>query len=62
MTSRIPRDSRLHLVRTPSPKAERRTEAERGRPRSPLGAPGAVTQRRSRRPAPPPPEGTPAPA
>ncbi|WP_263972740.1 hypothetical protein [Streptomyces aureocirculatus] len=62
MTSRIPRDSRLHLVRTPSSKAERRPEAERGRSRSPLGAPGAVTQRRSRRPAPPPPEGTPAPA
>ncbi|WP_405654542.1 hypothetical protein [Streptomyces sp. RK9] len=62
MTSRIPRDSRLHLVRTPSPRAERRAEAERGRARGPLGAPGAVTQRRSRRPAPPPPEGTPAPA
>ncbi|MEI5099846.1 hypothetical protein RB200_16340 [Streptomyces sp. PmtG] len=62
MTSRIPRDSRLHLVRTPSPRAERRAEAERGPARGPLGAPGAVTQRRSRRPAPPPPEGTPAPA
>ncbi|WJV49595.1 hypothetical protein [Streptomyces flavofungini] len=62
MTSRIPRDSRLHLVRTPSPRAERRAEAERGRARGSLGAPGAVTQRRSRRPAPPPPEGTPAPA
>ncbi|WP_078869156.1 hypothetical protein [Streptomyces sp. NRRL B-1347] len=62
MTSRIPRDSRLHLVRTPSPRAERRAEAERGQGRGPLGGPGAVTQRRARRPAPPPPEGTPAPA
>ncbi|MFD9907391.1 hypothetical protein [Streptomyces sp. NPDC059063] len=61
MTSRNPRDSRLHLVRTPSPRAERRAEAERGRTRGPLRAPGAVTKGRSRRPAPPPPEGTPAP-
>ncbi|MFI8933104.1 hypothetical protein ACIG3E_36240 [Streptomyces sp. NPDC053474] len=62
MTSRTPRDSRLHLVRTPSPRAERRAEAERGHGRGPLGGPGAVTQRRARRPAPVPPEGTPAPA
>ncbi|MGA4842769.1 hypothetical protein [Streptomyces sp. G45] len=62
MTSRNPRDSRLHLVRTPSPRAERRTEAERGRTRGPLRAPGAIGKARARRPAPPPPEGTPAPA
>ncbi|MFD1659747.1 hypothetical protein ACFSL4_16485 [Streptomyces caeni] len=46
MTSRNPRDSRLRLVR-PRPLAD---------------APRAVTQRRSRRPAPRPPEGTPPPA
>ncbi|WP_189943912.1 hypothetical protein [Streptomyces aurantiogriseus] len=46
MTSRIPRDSRLRLVR----------------PRPLAGAPSAVNQRRTRRPAPRPPEGTPAPA
>ncbi|MFI1167814.1 hypothetical protein ACH4UM_30520 [Streptomyces sp. NPDC020801] len=46
MTSRIPRDSRLRLVR----------------PRPLAAAPRAVNQRRSRRPAPRPPEGTPAPA
>ncbi|MFE9775897.1 hypothetical protein ACFYOV_30400 [Streptomyces sp. NPDC005931] len=45
MTSRIPRDSRLRLVR----------------PRPLAASPGAVNQRRSRRPAPRPPEGTPAP-
>ncbi|MGV9250178.1 hypothetical protein [Streptomyces sp. NPDC003697] len=44
MTSRIPRDSRLRLVR----------------PRPLAAAPRAVNQRRSRRPAPRPPEGTPA--
>ncbi|MEV6958324.1 hypothetical protein AB0M97_03780 [Streptomyces sp. NPDC051207] len=44
MTSRIPRDSRLRLVR----------------PRSLAAAPRAVNQRPSRRPAPRPPEGTPA--
>ncbi|MER5254595.1 MULTISPECIES: hypothetical protein [unclassified Streptomyces] len=60
MTSRIPRDSRLRLVRAQSPRAERRAGAERGTAR-PLTAPGAVTQARSRRPAPRPPEGTPAP-
>ncbi|MEU6808596.1 hypothetical protein ABZ920_06235 [Streptomyces sp. NPDC046831] len=46
MTSRIPRDSRLRLVR----------------PRPLAAAPRAVNQRHSRRPAPRPPEGTPAPA
>ncbi|MEU7055475.1 hypothetical protein [Streptomyces sp. NPDC046197] len=46
MTSRIPRDSRLRLVR----------------PRPLAAAPRAVNQRRSPRPAPRPPEGTPAPA
>ncbi|MET9382311.1 hypothetical protein ABZY09_14825 [Streptomyces sp. NPDC002928] len=46
MTSRIPRDSRLRLVR----------------PRPLAAAPRAVNQQRSRRPAPRPPEGTPAPA
>ncbi|WP_327666784.1 MULTISPECIES: hypothetical protein [unclassified Streptomyces] len=46
MTSRIPRDSRLRLVR----------------PRPLAAAPSAVNQRRSRRAAPRPPEGTPAPA
>ncbi|MER5375081.1 MULTISPECIES: hypothetical protein [unclassified Streptomyces] len=46
MTSRIPRDSRLRLVR----------------PRPLAAAPSAVNQRRTRRPAPRPPEGTPAPA
>ncbi len=46
VTSRIPRDSRLRLVRS-------RPLATGSR---------AVTERRSRRPAPPPPEGTPAPA
>ncbi|MFI6409480.1 hypothetical protein [Streptomyces sp. NPDC050548] len=46
MTSRIPRDSRLRLVR----------------PRPLAAAPRAMNQRRSRRPAPRPPEGTPAPA
>ncbi|WP_416485156.1 hypothetical protein [Streptomyces sp. CL12] len=46
MTSRIPRDSRLRLVR----------------PRPLAAAPAAVNQRRPRRPAPRPPEGTPAPA
>ncbi|MDF3302194.1 hypothetical protein [Streptomyces tropicalis] len=46
MTSRIPRDSRLRLVR----------------PRPLAAAPRAVNQRRTRRPAPRPPEGTPAPA
>ncbi|MER5444063.1 hypothetical protein ABT052_19185 [Streptomyces sp. NPDC002766] len=46
MTSRIPRDSRLRLVR----------------PRPLAAAPTAVNQRRPRRPAPRPPEGTPAPA
>ncbi|MFD7710087.1 hypothetical protein [Streptomyces sp. NPDC059786] len=46
MTSRTPRDSRLRLVR----------------PRPLAAAPRAVTQRRSRRPAPRPPEGTPAPS
>ncbi|MEV6616915.1 hypothetical protein AB0N31_24305 [Streptomyces sp. NPDC051051] len=46
MTSRIPRDSRLRLVR----------------PRPLAAAPSAVNQRRQRRPAPRPPEGTPAPA
>ncbi|MCX4761030.1 hypothetical protein OG562_08620 [Streptomyces sp. NBC_01275] len=46
MTSRIPRDSRLRLVR----------------PRPLAAAPSAVNERRSRRPAPRPPEGTPAPA
>ncbi|MGW6736689.1 hypothetical protein [Streptomyces sp. NPDC055013] len=44
MTSRIPRDSRLRLVR----------------PRPLAAAPRAVNQRRPRRPAPRPPEGTPA--
>ncbi|WP_210593209.1 hypothetical protein [Streptomyces sp. GESEQ-35] len=44
MTSRIPRDSRLRLVR----------------PRPLAAAPRAMNQRRSRRPAPRPPEGTPA--
>ncbi|MFJ4623570.1 hypothetical protein [Streptomyces sp. NPDC088812] len=44
MTSRIPRDSRLRLVR----------------PRPLAAAPTAVNQRRPRRPAPRPPEGTPA--
>ncbi|MGW4564264.1 hypothetical protein ACWEN3_18225 [Streptomyces sp. NPDC004561] len=46
MTSRIPRDSRLRLVR----------------PRPLAAAPRAVNQRRPRRPSPRPPEGTPAPA
>ncbi|MFD8914019.1 hypothetical protein [Streptomyces sp. NPDC059575] len=46
MTSRIPRDSRLRLVR----------------PRPLAAAPTAVNQRRPRRAAPRPPEGTPAPA
>ncbi|WP_369238617.1 hypothetical protein AB5J56_34645 [Streptomyces sp. R21] len=46
MTSRNPRDSRLRLV-SPRPLA---------------AVPRAVTQRRSRRPAPRPPEGTPAPS
>ncbi|MGV9951734.1 hypothetical protein ACWDU0_07490 [Streptomyces cellulosae] len=46
MTSRIPRDSRLRLVR----------------PRPLAAAPAAIEQRRVRRPAPRPPEGTPAPA
>ncbi|MCH5673057.1 hypothetical protein MKW14_14670 [Streptomyces sp. CME 23] len=46
MTSRIPRDSRLRIVR----------------PRPLAAAPTAVNQRRPRRPAPRPPEGTPAPA
>ncbi|MFF9218492.1 hypothetical protein [Streptomyces viridosporus] len=46
MTSRIPRDSRLRLVR----------------PRPLAAAPRAMNQRRPRRPAPRPPEGTPAPA
>ncbi|MDT0406647.1 hypothetical protein [Streptomyces edwardsiae] len=46
MTSRIPRDSRLRIVR----------------PRPLAAAPTAINQRRSRRPAPRPPEGTPAPA
>ncbi|MGW1893119.1 hypothetical protein ACWCP6_23170 [Streptomyces sp. NPDC002004] len=46
MTSRIPRDSRLRLVR----------------PRPLAAAPRAVTQRPSRRPAPRPPEGTPPPS
>ncbi|MGW0736165.1 hypothetical protein [Streptomyces sp. NPDC002851] len=46
MTSRTPRDSRLRLVR----------------PRTLATAPRAATERRSRRPAPRPPEGTPAPA
>ncbi|MEU3146024.1 MULTISPECIES: hypothetical protein [unclassified Streptomyces] len=46
MTSRIPRDSRLRLVR----------------PRPLAAAPRAMNQQRSRRPAPRPPEGTPAPA
>ncbi|MFI6340010.1 hypothetical protein [Streptomyces sp. NPDC050535] len=45
MTSRNPRDSRLRLVR----------------PRPLAAAPRAVTQRRSQRPAPRPPEGTPPP-
>ncbi|MGN3956576.1 hypothetical protein ACGV4K_15945 [Streptomyces sp. WAC8370] len=44
MTSRIPRDSRLRLVR----------------PRPLAAAPQAINQRRPRRPAPRPPEGTPA--
>ncbi|MFF3891641.1 hypothetical protein ACFYY3_00270 [Streptomyces sp. NPDC001812] len=44
MTSRIPRDSRLRLVR----------------PRPLAAAPRAMNQQRSRRPAPRPPEGTPA--
>ncbi|MGW7072928.1 hypothetical protein ACWGII_32150 [Streptomyces sp. NPDC054855] len=60
MTSRIPRDSRLRLVRAQSPRAERRAGVERGTAR-PLTASGAVTQQRARRPAPRPPEGTPAP-
>ncbi|MEU2900243.1 hypothetical protein AB0O72_18290 [Streptomyces sp. NPDC088106] len=46
MTSRIPRDSRLRLVR----------------PRPLAAAPTAINQQRPRRPAPRPPEGTPAPA
>ncbi|WP_328772575.1 hypothetical protein [Streptomyces sp. NBC_00286] len=46
MTSRIPRDSRLRLVRS----------------RPLAAAPRAMNQRRTRRPAPRPPEGTPAPA
>ncbi|MFF3485994.1 hypothetical protein ACFYXC_22355 [Streptomyces sp. NPDC002701] len=46
MTSRIPRDSRLRLVR----------------PRTLAAAPRAMTQRPARRSAPRPPEGTPAPA
>ncbi|MER5914738.1 hypothetical protein ABT124_30785 [Streptomyces sp. NPDC001982] len=46
MTSRIPRDSRLRLVR----------------PRPLAAAPRAMNQQRSHRPAPRPPEGTPAPA
>ncbi|MGW1022729.1 hypothetical protein ACWD4J_03280 [Streptomyces sp. NPDC002577] len=46
MTSRIPRDSRLRLVR----------------PRTLAAAPRAVSERRPQRPAPRPPEGTPPPA
>ncbi|MCF3121737.1 hypothetical protein IPZ68_18780 [Streptomyces arenae] len=62
MTSRTPRDSRLRLVRAPHPRAEKRGETPRD-PARPLSAtPGAVSDRRARRPAPRPPEGTPAPA
>ncbi|MFE0103047.1 hypothetical protein [Streptomyces sp. NPDC059009] len=63
MTSRIPRDSRLRLVRTaPLLGAEQRAEAERGTARTRLVGPRATAERRRRRPAPRPPEGTPAPA
>ncbi|MGW2227534.1 hypothetical protein [Streptomyces formicae] len=62
MTSRTPRDSRLRLVRAPHPRAETRGEAQRDSARPLSAAPGAVSDRRARRPAPRPPEGTPAPA
>ncbi|MFJ2772958.1 hypothetical protein [Streptomyces sp. NPDC087300] len=62
MTSRTPRDSRLRLVRAPHPRAETRGEAPRDTSRPLSAAPGAVSDRRARRPAPRPPEGTPAPA
>ncbi|WP_078594644.1 hypothetical protein [Streptomyces sp. NRRL S-920] len=60
MTSRTPRDSRLRLVRAPYPRAEKRGEAQRDPARPLSAAPGAVSNRRTRRPAPRPPEGTPA--
>ncbi|MFH8611354.1 hypothetical protein ACH4D5_28140 [Streptomyces sp. NPDC018029] len=62
MTSRTPRDSRLRLVRAPRPRAEERGEARRDATRPLSAAPGAMSNRRTRRPAPRPPEGTPAPA
>ncbi|WP_306334448.1 hypothetical protein [Streptomyces sp. KL118A] len=62
MTSRTPRDSRLRLVRAPYPRAEERGEARRDPARPLSAAPGAMGNRRTRRPAPRPPEGTPAPA
>ncbi|MEU6126754.1 hypothetical protein [Streptomyces sp. NPDC047123] len=62
MTSRTPRDSRLRLVHAPYPKAEERGEARRDSTRPLSAAPGAMSGRRTRRPAPRPPEGTPAPA
>ncbi|MFE0177005.1 hypothetical protein ACFWZ2_32340 [Streptomyces sp. NPDC059002] len=62
MTSRTPRDSRLRLVRAPYPRAEKRGETPRDAARPLSAAPGAVSDRRARRPAPRPPEGTPAPA
>ncbi|MET9548048.1 hypothetical protein ABZY36_22480 [Streptomyces sp. NPDC006627] len=62
MTSRTPRDSRLRLVRAPYPRAEKRGETQRDPARPLSAAPGAVGNRRARRPAPRPPEGTPAPS
>ncbi|MEU7580769.1 hypothetical protein AB0B50_24555 [Streptomyces sp. NPDC041068] len=62
MTSRTPRDSRLRLVRAPHPRAEKRGETQRDPARPLSAAPGAVSNRRARRSAPRPPEGTPAPA
>ncbi|MEU4798902.1 hypothetical protein [Streptomyces sp. NPDC023327] len=62
MTSRTPRDSRLRLVRAPRQRAEKRGEAQRDPARPLSAAPGAVSNRRTRRPAPRPPEGTPAPS
>ncbi|WP_079107186.1 MULTISPECIES: hypothetical protein [unclassified Streptomyces] len=62
MTSRTPRDSRLRLVRAPYPRADRRGDAQRDPARPLSAAPGAVSHRRTRRPAPRPPEGTPPPS
>ncbi|MEW2391401.1 hypothetical protein AB0933_23930 [Streptomyces venezuelae] len=62
MTSRTPRDSRLRLVRAPRQRAEERGETRRDPARPLSAAPGAMGGRRTRRPAPRPPEGTPAPA